>query len=115
EALSTTLKMSAPYRYLRLGNMLLKHDRPRAAAVEYEKGMKASAGEEKKTGGDPAAHWVFPVKLGRIYLALGEPDRALKALAGIETLYPDLPWPKLIAGQALLAKGDAAGAVVALK
>ena len=89
--------------------------------------MKASSGQDKQShkqdkddkksggGGDPASHWVFPVKLGRIYLALGEPDRALKALAGIETLYPDLPWPKLIAGQALLAKGDATGAAVALK
>jgi tetratricopeptide (TPR) repeat protein len=118
EALSASLKLTAPFRYLRLGNMMLRHDRLRAAAVEYEKGMKASAGQDKddrKTGGDPATHWVFPVKLGRIYLALGEPDRALKALAGVETLYPDLPWPKLIAGQALLAKGDATGAAAALK
>ena len=61
-------------------------------------------------------HWIFPVKLGRIYLALGEPDRAIKALSGAVTLYKDLPWqPHLISGQAMLAKGDAAGALVALK
>jgi predicted Zn-dependent protease len=65
--------------------------------------------------GDPAVHWIFPVKLGRIYLALGEPDRAIKALSGAVALYPDLPWPHLISGQAMLAKGDAAGALVALK
>ena len=53
---------------------------------------------------------MFPVKLGRTYLALGEPDRALEgAGARVQALYPDLPWPNLIAGQALLAKGDAAG------
>ena len=45
------------------------------------------------------------MKLGRTYLALGEPDRALKALAPVQALYPDLPWPHLIAGEALLAKG----------
>jgi predicted Zn-dependent protease len=60
-------------------------------------------------------HWIFPVKLGRIYLALGEPDRALKALSSAVALYPDLPWPHLISGQAMLAKGDPAGALVALK
>jgi tetratricopeptide (TPR) repeat protein len=103
--------------------MMLKHDRLRAAAIEYEKGAKASgqeaggagAGRDRREGGDAAAHWIFPVKLGRIYLALGEPDRALKALANAQTLYPDLPWPNLIAGQALLAKGDAVAAVDALK
>jgi predicted Zn-dependent protease len=58
---------------------------------------------------------VFPVKLGRTYLALGEPDKALKALGGLATLYPDLPWPNLIAGEALLAKGDAAGALEPLR
>jgi tetratricopeptide (TPR) repeat protein len=119
EALSSSLKLAPPYRFLRLGNMMLKHDRLRAAAVEYEKGSKAAGGEGAregaKGGGDPAAHWLFPVKLGRVYLALGEPDRALKALGGVEALYPDLPWPSLIAGEALLAKGDAPAAVVSLK
>jgi tetratricopeptide (TPR) repeat protein len=125
EALSSSQKLAPPFRFLRLGNMMLKHDRLRAAAIEYEKGAKASgvggAGDGPRerrdgaAGGDPAAHWIFPVKLGRVYLALGEPDRALKALASAQSLYPDLPWPNLIAGQALLAKGDAAGAVAALK
>ena len=72
-------------------------------------------GRPRGARGDPAAHWIFPVKLGRTYLALGEPDRALKALAAVEALYPDLPWPSLIAGEAMLAKGDAPGAVVALR
>ncbi len=112
DALSSTLKASAPYRYLRLGNMLLARERPRAAAAEYEKGAKAVAGG---TRGDPSSGWIFPVKLGRTYLALGEPDKALKALGSVQTVYPDLPWPHLIAGQAHLALGDPAGAVALLR
>jgi len=115
DALSNTLKGSAPFRHLRLGNMLLKRDRPRAAVAEYEKGAKAIAAGGRATRGDPSAAWVFPVKLGRTYLALGEPERALKALAPIQTLYPDLPWPSLIAGEALVAKGAPAEAIAPLR
>jgi tetratricopeptide (TPR) repeat protein len=112
DALSSTLKASAPYRFLRLGNMLLARERPRAAAAEYEKGAKAVGSGAR---GDPSAGWIFPVKLGRTYLALGEPDKALKALGSVQTVYPDLPWPHLIAGQAHLALGDPAGAVDLLR
>ncbi|HZL18153.1 MAG TPA: tetratricopeptide repeat protein [Polyangia bacterium] len=113
DALSSTLKAGAPYRYLRLGNMLLRRERPRAAVVEYEKGAKAVG--TRPEHGDPSANWVFPVKLGRTYLALGEPDRALKALGSVLTLYPDLPWPNLIAGEAQLALGDAPAAITSLR
>ncbi|HET6149351.1 MAG TPA: tetratricopeptide repeat protein [Polyangia bacterium] len=124
EALSSSQKQTAAFRYLRLGNMMLQNNRLRAAAIEYEKGARSggvagtgggAGGRGSARGNDPAVHWIFPVKLGRIYLALGEPDRALKALAGAIALYPDLPWPHLISGQALLAKGDPAAAVVALR
>ncbi len=91
-------------RFLRLGNMLLQRGRTRAAAIEYEKGAK-EAGPDM---------WIFAVKLGRSYLAMGEADRALAAVARVQSLYPEIPWPNLIAGQALLAKGDAAGAVAPL-
>jgi predicted Zn-dependent protease len=91
-------------RFLRLGNMLVQRGRVRAAAVEYEKGSK-EAGPDM---------WVFSVKLGRSYLAMGEADRALAAVARVQSLYPEVPRPHLIAGQALLAKGDAAGAVAPL-
>ena len=40
DALSPAPKASAPFRYLRLGNMLLGRDHPRAAAAEYEKGAE---------------------------------------------------------------------------
>lgn len=112
DALSSTLKAGAPYRYLRLGNMLLARERPRAAAAEYEKGARAVGTAAR---GDPSAGWIFPVKLGRTYLALGEPDKALKALGSVQTVYPDLPWPHLIAGQAHLALGDPAGAIDLLR
>ncbi|HEY5282905.1 MAG TPA: hypothetical protein VIM14_08960, partial [Polyangia bacterium] len=49
-------------RFLRLGNMMLLRNRPRAASVEYDKGYKIAG----------SSHWIFPVKLGRTYLALGE-------------------------------------------
>jgi predicted Zn-dependent protease len=45
---------------------------------------------------------------------MGEADRALAAVASVQTLYPEVPWPHLIAGQALLAKGDGASAVAPL-
>jgi tetratricopeptide (TPR) repeat protein len=115
DALSSTMKAGAPFKHLRLGNMLLRRDRPRAAVAEYEKGAKAIASGGRATRGDVSAAWVFPVKLGRTYLALGEPDRALKALAPVQALYPDLPWPSLIAGEALVAKGAPADALAPLR
>jgi tetratricopeptide (TPR) repeat protein len=92
---------SAADRYLRLGNMLLLRNRAHAASVEYDKGLKLAG----------PTHWLFAVKVGRTQLALGDTDRALQAVAQAQSLYPELPWPHLIAGQALLAKGDAAGAI----
>ncbi len=112
DALSSTMRAGAPFRYLRLGNILMGRDHPRAAAAEYEKGQKAVTSGKR---GDPAASWIFPVKLGRTYLTLGEPERALKALAPVQAIYPDLPWPTLIAGEAKLALGDAPGAVAELR
>jgi tetratricopeptide (TPR) repeat protein len=91
-------------RFLRLGNMLLQRGRVRAASAEYEKGAKEAG----------PAHWLFAVKLGRTYLAMGLADKALQAVASARSLYPEVPWPNLIAGQALLAKGDAADAVAPL-
>jgi tetratricopeptide (TPR) repeat protein len=111
EVLSASAKLAPPYRYLRLGNMFLRRNRPRAAVAEYEKGAKATLATMSRHGADPAAGWLFPVKLGRTYLVLGEPDRALKALGVVEAVYPDLPWPHVIAGQALLAKGAPGAAI----
>ncbi len=99
------MSMTAPSRYLRLGNMLLRRNRARAAAIEYEKGAKLAG----------TSHWLFDVKLGRTYLALGQPDRALKAVEGLRTMQPELPWPHYIAGRALLETGRPADAVVALE
>jgi tetratricopeptide (TPR) repeat protein len=117
EALSPTLKVSAPYRFLRLGNIMLRRNRPRAAVIEYEKGARAvtDSMHGSKAAADPSATWLFPVKLARTYLALGEPDHALKALGQVQALYPELPWPNLIAGEALLAKGSYEDAVTALR
>ena len=38
---STSIKAVGPMRFLRLGNMMLKRNRPRAAVLEYEKGAEA--------------------------------------------------------------------------
>lgn len=91
-------------RFLRLGNMMLLRNRALAASVEYEKGLKAAGG----------SNWIFAVKLGRTYLALGEYDRAIRVIGDAEATYPELPWPHLIAGQAMLGKGDARGALAPL-
>jgi tetratricopeptide (TPR) repeat protein len=114
EALTASAKMGAPAKFLRLGNMFLRRNRPRAAVIEYEKGAKA-VGPAGRGTGDAAAAWIFPVKLGRTYLVLGEPERALKSLGTVTTLYPDLPWPRVIAGEALLAKGDPVAAIAELQ
>jgi tetratricopeptide (TPR) repeat protein len=98
------LALDAPSRYLRLGNMMLRRNHPKAAAVEYEKGSKLAG----------HTHWIFDVKLGRTYLALGQPDRALRAVGELQAMQPELPWPHLIAGQALLEKGKPSEAIAAL-
>ncbi len=100
-----TMGTEPAQRFLRLGNMLLLRRRLKAATLEYEKGAKING----------PGHWLFPVKLGRAYLALGQPDRALKAVNETQILYPELPWPNLIAGQALLSKGEADKAIGALQ
>jgi predicted Zn-dependent protease len=91
-------------RFLRLGNMLLLRNRLKPASVEYEKGQKLAG----------SSQWIFAVKLGRTYLALGESAAARRAIAGAAKSYPELPWPHLIAGQAALAQGDAAVAAASL-
>ena len=54
------------------------------------------------------------MKLGRTYLALGEPAEAGRVVAAAAGMYPELPWPHLIAGQAALAQGDARQAATSL-
>jgi len=104
------LSLTAPARYLRLGNMMLRRNRPKAAAIEYEKGARLA-----RKNGHGAANWLFDVKLGRTYLALGKPEDALRSVEDLRALQPELPWPHLIAGQALLETGQAKAAVLAGK
>ena len=126
EVATTGLRASPSLRHLRLGNILLKRNRPRAAVIEYEKGaheatLSRGRGGARSGGGGAngpdaaAAQWLFPVKLGRTYLALGQPDQALRAVEHARTTYPDLPWPNLIAGEAWLAKGEPRAAVDAVR
>jgi tetratricopeptide (TPR) repeat protein len=91
-------------RYLRLGNMMLIRNRLRPASVEYEKGYRLAG----------ANQWIFAVKLGRTYLALGEAGEAGKVIRPATEAYPELPWPHLIAGQAALARGEPEAAVTSL-
>lgn len=104
------LSLTAPARYLRLGNMLLRRNRAKAAAIEYEKGARLA-----RKNGQGGSHWLFEVKLGRTYLALGKPENALRSVESLRALQPELPWPHLIAGQALLETGLAPEAVAALE
>ena len=99
------LSLTSSARYLRLGNMLLRRSRAKAAAIEFEKGAKLAGN----------SHWIFDVKLGRTYLALGQPERAIKAVESVRGLQPELPWPHFIAGRALLDSGKPQEAIVALE
>ena len=108
DALSNTLKAGAPFRHLRLGNMLLRRDRPRAAVASTRRGPRRS--RPARARGDPSAAWVFPVKLGRTYLALGEPDRALKALAPVQAMLPGSAVAEPDRGRGADGEGGARGA-----
>ena len=108
------LKAGAPYRHLRLGNMLMQRERPRAAAAEYEKGAKAGRatnrrattrrrpGCSRSSSGARTSRWASPTRRSRRWAACA-------------TLYPDLPWPNLITGEALLAKGTPRAAMEPLR
>ena len=55
DALSSGLKAGAPYRHLRLGNMLLKRERARAAVAEYEtrrQGARPRQSAARRSGGE---------------------------------------------------------------
>ena len=82
DALSPALKASAPFRYLRLGNMLLGA----IAAPRPPNTRKGKKAVSASTRNDRSATWIFPVKLGRTYLTLGEPERALEGLAPVQAL-----------------------------
>jgi tetratricopeptide (TPR) repeat protein len=96
--------LGAADRFLRLGNMMLLRNRLRPASVEYEKGYRLAG----------KSQWIFAVKLGRTYLALGSVAKAGGVIAPLTTTYPELPWPHLIAGQAALARGEIRDAVASL-
>ena len=54
-------------------------------------------------------------RLGKFALALGKPEDALRSVENLRAMQPELPWPHLIAGQALLETGQPKEAVVALE
>ncbi|MBE7448844.1 MAG: tetratricopeptide repeat protein [Kofleriaceae bacterium] len=87
-------------RFARLGGMLRAEGMLPAAAIEYEKALAAAG------GADP---WVAG-KLARVYVELGQHDRAIALARPLLAVDEHDPVPAVTLGVALLAGGDHAGA-----
>jgi tetratricopeptide (TPR) repeat protein len=87
-------------RHARLGGLLRARRRLLAASLEYQRGQ-AIVGKE-----DP----VLANRLARTYLEMGDHERALAAAAPAMALYPELPGPFAVTGEAFLARKDYARA-----
>lgn len=83
-------------RYARLGAILRQQSHPRAAAVEYEKAQARLI-----PGGSPA----IAGKLARIYLELGDVNRAIAAATPAYELAPEAGGVALALGEAWLRLG----------
>lgn len=87
--------------FIRLAGLLRARGRYPAAAVEYEKAQALLGGN----------HPLVALKLGRTYLTLDDPDRAIAALEAARELYAELPGINAAMGSAWLKKGDAKKAI----
>ena len=87
--------------FIRLAGLLRARGRYPAAAVEYEKAQTLLGG----------SHPLVALKLGRTYLTLDDPDRAIASLEPARELYADLPGINAAMGSAWLKKGDARKAI----
>ena len=87
--------------FIRLAGLLRARGRYPAAAVEYEKAQALLGG----------SHPLVALKLGRTYLTLEDPDRAIAALEPARELYAELPGINAALGSAWLKKGDARRAI----
>lgn len=86
-------------RFLRLGDLLWEHARPRAAATEYARAHQAAPD-------DP----IVASRLARASLAGGDPERAIAALERVLVRYPEHAPAHAVLASARLARGDRAGA-----
>jgi len=87
--------------FVRLGGLLRARGRLLPAAIEYEKAQGLLG----------PSHPLLALKLGRTYLDLGEPDRAIAALEPARETYADLPGINAALGSAWLKKADLRKAV----
>ncbi len=90
---------------IRVAGLLRARGRYSAAAIEYEKAQALLGG----------SHPLVALKLGRTYLTLDEPDRAIDALEPARELYAELPGINAALGSAWLKKGDARRAIPLLE
>ncbi len=68
-------------RFARLGNLLRREGRPRAAAMEYERAVSRAG----------LATPMLHNRLASAYLEAGDDNRALQTLKAIEAAFPDYP------------------------
>lgn len=90
--------------YVRLGGLLRARGRLSAAAFEYEKAANQAA----------SPHPLVGLKLGRTYLDLNDPERAILALEPASEQYPEWAGLQAALGSAYLRKGDLPKAETAL-
>jgi tetratricopeptide (TPR) repeat protein len=83
-------------RHARLGGMLRARNHLRAAAVEYEKAQSFVGPGHPRLAG----------KLGRIYLELGDLDKAIDAVRPALERYPETAGPYATLGEAYFKKGQ---------
>jgi len=93
---ASDIGQEAAKKTARLGGLLRVRHRLRAAAVEYEKAQKLLG-----PGNPQVSH-----KLGRTYLELGEPDRAIAVVEPALAQYPEISGPQATLGESYLKKGD---------
>lgn len=86
---------------LRLGGLLRVRGRFAAAAIEYEK-AQAILG---------SIHPLVALKLGRTYLAMNAPERAIAALEPARESFGDVPGLQAALGTAWLKRGDGKAAL----
>lgn len=125
KAFETALKRepqsSGPY--VQLGSIYLKDGRPDRAVEAFKKAVAALDAKEKESSVFRLLRNRFDAErttdayrgLALAYLALGRPDDAVAALALAVDKLPRDASARAALGDALIAKGDTAGAIVQLK
>jgi hypothetical protein len=95
------IKSDKARKHLRLGELLRGEGKMVAAVIELEKAHSADAGSGP----------TIALKLGRAYLDVGRPERAVAVVEPLVALYPEMVGVHVVLGRGKHALGDEAAAV----